>query len=165
MKALENKTVLVAGGAGFIGSMVVRVLLYNGVNVVICDNLVHGRSAYIPYSNAVRFYNIDLCQKEKLARVVSIHNVDYIINCSGDTYVPAAYINQKRFLDTNTYSVLNLLNVTKEYGVKKMIHLSTTEVYGITEDAKINEEHMINPVNTYAVTKLAGDQLCKTMHI
>jgi nucleoside-diphosphate-sugar epimerase len=90
--------------------------------------------------------------------------VQFIVNCVGDTYVPAAYAVPHRFFDINLTGTLNLLCATNEFGIKRMLYVSSTEIYGQVPVTPAAEGLPIAPVNTYAVSKAAADRLCFTFH-
>ena len=90
--------------------------------------------------------------------------VEYVFNCVGDTYVPAAYDVPRRFFSINVEGNLNLLTATKQFGVKRMLYVSSTEVYGESDTDQVSEDSALAPLNTYAVSKTASDRLCFTFH-
>jgi nucleoside-diphosphate-sugar epimerase len=79
--------------------------------------------------------------------------------------VPTAYIMPERFFDINVGGTLHLLRAAQALSIKRMVYVSSTEVYGETDRAKLDEETPFNPVNTYAVSKAAADRLCHTYYL
>ncbi|MEP5072676.1 MAG: NAD-dependent epimerase/dehydratase family protein, partial [Crocinitomicaceae bacterium] len=162
---VSKSTVMVAGGAGFVGSAIVRELIKLDVKVISFDNYLHG----VP-ENVMGLENVEVVQGDALSQIDIIEtltkfNVDYIINCIGDTYVPTAYKWPRRFFDINVGANLNLLEACKICDIRKILYVSSTEVYGITEEEILDENVSLKPVNTYAVSKLAADRLCYTYHL
>ncbi|HEX8665033.1 MAG TPA: NAD(P)-dependent oxidoreductase [Beijerinckiaceae bacterium] len=156
-----GETVLVAGAAGFVGSAVTRACLQHGLRVIAVDNFLHG----VPENLSglpLRVHKFDLSDFSGLAELITSAQIDYIVNAAGDTFVPAAYDYPGRFVSNNIVVTLNLLQAARIGTVRRMLQLSTTEIYGITDGSALNENSPIAPVNTYAVTKLAADQLCFT---
>lgn len=156
---------MVAGGAGFVGSAIVRELVKLNARVVSFDNYLHG----IP-ENVIGLDNVEVVQGDALSQfeiidAITRYGVEYIINCIGDTYVPTAYKWPKRFFDINVGACLNLLEACKICDIKRTLYISSTEVYGIAEEERLNELVTLKPVNTYAVSKLAADRLCFTHSI
>jgi nucleoside-diphosphate-sugar epimerase len=166
MLNLKNAIVMVAGGAGFVGSAVVRELLAHGADVVVFDSYLHGIPENVAeLSPHVRVVVGDALDEWKLAQALRSHGVDYIIDCIGDTFVPMAYDMPQRFFDINLRATYNLLQACRISSVKRMLYVSSTEVYGDTGGRKVSEVTPLAPVNTYAVSKLAADRLCHTFHI
>lgn len=166
IKHLSNETVLVAGGAGFIGSAIIRQLLNNGAVVVCFDNYLHGRPENVlGLEGALTVIQGDLLDPWTLMEALSEYSVSYIIHCAGDTYVPAAYRVPKRFFDVNLMGTLNLLMAAKSRYIRRVVYLSSTEVYGARPIGILSEDSPLMPVNTYAVSKLAADRLCATFQL
>lgn len=166
MNELKDCTVMVAGGAGFVGSAVIRELLDRGLSVVCFDNYMHGVPENVEgLDGPLTIVQGSALETWKLVETIKQHNVAYIIDCIGDTYVPSAYEMPQRFFDVNLQSTFNLLMATRVCGVKRMLYVSSTEVYGQHDQPKFTEETALYPLNTYAVSKLAADRLCFTFHI
>jgi nucleoside-diphosphate-sugar epimerase len=100
-----------------------------------------------------------------LFKALRDHQVEYIIDCVGDTFVPTAYIMPERFFDINVGGTLHLLRAAQALSIKRMLYISSTEVYGEAPLPKCDEETELNPVNTYAVSKAAADRLCHTYYL
>jgi len=162
---LKGTKVVVAGGAGFIGSQMVRELLELDCSVVVYDNFLHGSPRNLEdIEDRIHVVFGDLLNEWQLASAFRTHRPDYVFNFVGDTYVPTAYDMPKRFFDINVEGNLNLLMACKMYDVKRVLYVSSTEVYGEAQDVPMAENHVLNPLNTYAVSKLASDRLCFTFH-
>src|SRR5262249_33654326 len=89
---------------------------------------------------------------------------EYVFDLVGDTFVPDAYQDPRRFLRVNVEGTLNLLLAAGRADVRRILYASTTEVYGNAHGSPAHEGRGYDPVNTYAVTKLAADRLCATLH-
>jgi nucleoside-diphosphate-sugar epimerase len=154
---------MVAGGAGFVGSAIVRELLQIGSTVVCYDNYLHGHPAHVAgLKGPFTAIHGDVRDDWSLLKALRDNQVEYIIDCVGDTFVPTAYIMPQRFFDINVDGTLHLLRAVEALSIKRMVYVSSTEVYGEMDCAKYNEETPLNPVNTYAVSKAAADRLCYT---
>jgi len=163
LEKLRGRRVLVAGGAGFVGSAIVRELLALDVQTVAFDNFFHGPAENL--ENLSGPLTVEYCDARRLESVKTLVDkvrADFVINCIGDTYVPTAYYEPQRFFDINLGCHLNLLLALDVSRLRRMIYVSSTEVYGSVQAEAISEGERIGPVNTYAVSKTAADCLSYT---
>lgn len=166
MVAFRGKRVVVSGGAGFVGSTLVRELLSDGAKVTVYDNFLHGhRQNLDEIADQITIVPGDVLDEWKFLDAITDSHAEYLFHCVGDTYVPTAYDVPKRFFRINVEGTLNALQLTKRAGLKRMLYVSSTEVYGEALEPKIDEKHPLDPLNTYAVSKLAADRLCYTAHL
>ncbi len=162
---LNGKSVMVAGGAGFVGSAIVRELLDDGAIVTVFDNFSKGTLQNLSdVRDRITVVGGDVLDPWMIAQTIRKQKVRFILNPVGDTYVPAAYDVPSRFFNINVLGNLNLLQATKEFGLERYLYVSSTEVYGEAPTGKVTEETALLPLNTYAVSKLAADRLCFTFH-
>ena len=162
---LSGQRVLVAGGAGFVGSNLVRELLAIGAEVIVYDNFLHGtRQNLEELGSTVQVVIGDVLDEYKLYNAFQKFKPRYAFDLVGDTYVPTAYDIPKRFLKVNIEGTMNVLLAAKTANVERILYVSSTEVYGEAKHVPMNEEHPLLPLNTYAVSKLAADRLCVTFH-
>jgi nucleoside-diphosphate-sugar epimerase len=153
----------VLGGAGFIGAAVVRELLALQASVVSFDNYLHGRPEHLAeVSGPLQVIKGNVLDNGSLISVMREICPHFIINCVGDTFVPTAYLVPERFFAINVLGTLHALEAAKAQKVERFVHLSSTEVYGIRGSSRISEGSPLDPVNSYAVSKLAADRLCAT---
>ena len=161
----KDKKVIIAGGAGFIGSQLIRELIDVGARVVVYDSFLHGTRENIrEISDAIDVVIGDVLDEWKLIGTFERHKPTYVFNLIGDTYVPTAYDVPKRFFRMNVEGNLNILMACKVFGVERVLYVSSTEVYGEAKTVPMDESHNLHPLNTYAVSKLAADRLCFTFH-
>ncbi|MFQ5704936.1 MAG: NAD-dependent epimerase/dehydratase family protein, partial [Gemmatimonadales bacterium] len=114
MMDLRGENVLVAGGAGFVGSQLVRELVELGANVTVYDNFLHGtRENLAELQNDIAVVIGDLLDEWKLSQAFRTHRPTYVFDLVGDTYVPTAYDVPKRFFRINVEGTLNLLMACK----------------------------------------------------
>ncbi|MGE5365510.1 MAG: UDP-glucose 4-epimerase GalE [Bacteroidota bacterium] len=144
-------TVLVTGGAGYIGSHVVRKLLEQNYKVVIIDNLSRGHKESVP-GEAV-FENADLLDAEAIREVLSRHAIDAIIHFAAFAYVGESVDNPEIYYKNNVGGSISLLSALKDFNIKKVVFSSTCSLYGNPEIIPISEDEGIKPINPYAKTK------------
>lgn len=155
--------VLVAGGAGFVGSSVVRRLAVSGRRVVVADNLTFGSRANIEnLGNNVEFVEHDFCDSASTGRLIDRIQPRHAISCVGDTFVTSAYEDPGRFINNNFVANLNIIRACAKVDCDRIVYLSSTEIYGDRTAGPLSEIAPYDPVNTYAVTKLAADRIAYT---
>ena len=154
-----NKTILVAGGAGFIGSHIVDRLLSDGAKqVIIVDNLFLGSEENIlsAIAHGALFYNEDIEYKESLEYIFNQHDIDVVFNLATKA-LNYSFINPANAFTTNVAVVINLLELQRKGKFQSLCHFSTSEVYGTAVYEPMDEEHPIAPTTTYAGGKAAAD--------
>ena len=150
------KTVLVAGGAGYIGSHTVKYLLKNNYKVVVVDNLVYGHKEAVLTEN---FEQIDLADKKALDSVFKKYKIDAVIHFAAYTYVGESVSEPKKYYHNNVVNTLNLLDTMIENDVKNIVFSSTCATYGNPQYTPIDEKHLQSPINPYGKTKLMMEQI------
>ena len=150
------ETILVTGGAGYIGSAAVRALIEKGHDVVIVDNLSNGKKKFI--DSRAKFYEVDLVDKENLAKVFSENKIDAVMHFAGYKAVDESMENAVKYSDNITGTV-NLLNMMVKYKVNKIIYSSSAAVYGIPKEFLVDENCALSTINYYGFTKLASEEM------
>ncbi|GAO99202.1 UDP-glucose 4-epimerase GalE [Fructobacillus ficulneus] len=150
-------SVLVLGGAGYIGSHMVRRLLDQGQDVVVVDNLVKGhRGALAPEA---KFYEVDIRDKEALSAVFEKENIESVVHFAAFSIVPESVAEPLMYFDNNTAGMVTLLEVMKEHDVKKIVFSSTAATYGNPVNIPIKETDPQNPINPYGESKLMMEKM------
>jgi len=166
-------TILVTGGAGYIGSHTVIELVKSGFKVVVVDNLVNSsydsisRVEYI-VKTKVPFYEIDLRDSEKLSKVFDKHNVDAVIHFAGLKAVGESTKIPLEYFDNNVGGTISLLKVMKQHDVRSIVFSSSATVYGDATRFKdmipIPENCPTGPTNPYGHTKLVIEGILRDIY-
>jgi len=147
--------VLVTGGAGFIGSHVVDLLVEKNHKVIVIDNLSSGRKEFI--NKKAKFYRMDI-NSEDLRKVFSIKKPEFVIHCAAQISVLRSLEKPVEDAKVNILGTLNLLESSVEFKIKKFIFLSSCAVYGNPEYLPIDEEHPTKTLSPYGISKLCAEK-------
>ncbi|WP_307794997.1 NAD-dependent epimerase/dehydratase family protein [Alkalihalobacillus sp. BA299] len=155
------KIVLVTGGASFIGSHIVDLLLKTGYEPIIIDNLSTGEKENIPKN--ITMYKMDILSSEVI-NVFSKEKPDYVIHQAAQVDVTRSMKSPLTDASVNIMGTLNLLKYCKTFKIKKFIYASTSAVYGNTSDCSITEYFPIQPISYYGVSKHSSELYIKLFH-
>lgn len=156
---IKNSTILVTGGAGFIGSHLVDGLIDEGAKeVVVVDNMFLGSEENLKdaISKGAILYKDDIEITSSLDYIFERHDVDIVFNCATKA-LNYSFVNPKNAFDTNVNGIMNILEHQRKGNFKTLVHFSTSEVYGTAEYEPMDEKHPIKPTTTYAAGKAAAD--------
>ena len=166
------KKIVVTGGAGFIGSNLVKFLLKKNYFVINIDNLSYSANPYnlkyIKNNKNYRFYKVDINNKKEVLKILKKFKPIAIFNLAAETHVDRSIDNPNNFIHSNIFGVYNLLLTFKKYLSKnkskiKLIHISTDEVYGdLPSGKRSNEKFPYDPSSPYSATKASADHLIKS---
>lgn len=150
--------VMVAGGAGYIGSHTVAALLEQGKDVVIVDSLIKGHKQAVLGG---KLYIGDIRDALFMDKVFTQNSIDSVIHFAADIEVGLSMKDPLAFYRNNVYTVMCMLESMREYDVKHIVFSSTVAVYGFPKSIPIKEHGEKNPVNPYGETKLAVEKMLK----
>lgn len=152
-------SVLVLGGAGYIGSHAVYQLIDQGRQVVVIDNLETGHRQAI-HPKAV-YYHGDIRNEDFLREVFESEEIDAVVHFSANSLVGESMEKPLKYFDNNVYGTQVLLKVMKEFAVKQIVFSSTAAVYGEPESVPITEDMRTDPSSAYGETKLTMEKIMK----
>lgn len=156
--------IVVTGGAGFMGSNMIHYLLrsYPDVQVVNFDALTYAGNLAnlkdVESDPRYLFVRGDIMDQAAVEKV--LEGADLVINYAAETHVDRSILNPRAFLETNALGVQTLLDAVKKLGVKRIVQISTDEVFGHVEEGETDEEAPFKPRSPYSASKAAGDHLC-----
>ncbi|MAL16293.1 MAG: UDP-glucose 4-epimerase GalE [Balneola sp.] len=163
-------SVLVTGGAGYIGSHTVLELLNEGQDVIVVDNL--SNSSYEALKRVQKitdkeltFYEEDLLNKAALDKIFTTHNIDSVIHFAGFKAVGESVSKPLKYYDNNITSTLYLCELMKKHGVRNIVFSSSATVYGDPHEVPITEDFPLSATNPYGRTKLFIEYILKDLHI
>ncbi len=152
--------ILVTGGAGYIGSHVVRQLGEAGYPVVVLDNLSTGFEDAVIHGDLVIG---DTGDRELVSRLLQQYAVGAVMHFAAHTIVPESVADPLKYYANNTGSTRNLLSCCQQHGVKRFIFSSTAAVYGIPEETEITEDTTVSPINPYGLSKLMSEWMLRDL--
>jgi dTDP-glucose 4,6-dehydratase len=164
-----NKTILITGGAGFIGSHVVKrfVTLYPGYHIINLDKLTYcgdlDNLKEVAHAENYTFIKGDICDNKFLKSLFEEYKPEAIIHLAAESHVDNSIDNPNVFIQTNVVGTCNLLNMAVKYNVERFYHVSTDEVYGDLElgDSPFVETTPYNPNSPYSASKASSDHFVR----
>jgi dTDP-glucose 4,6-dehydratase len=163
---IANRKVLITGGAGFIGSHLTEELIAKGCNVRV---LVHynsfNRWGWVdflpePVRQKIEIFSGDIRDPNGVREAMK--DCEVVFHLAALIGIPYSYHSPDTYVDTNVKGTLNILQAARQLGVKRIVHTSTSEIYGTAQFVPITEEHPVNPQSPYAATKASADFLALT---
>jgi len=162
------KSILVTGGAGFIGSNFIRMVLeeHPDLRVVNLDKLTYAGNlenlAEFRSHSRYRFVHGDICDGPLVERLIDEHGIDAIVNFAAESHVDRSITGPKIFIETNVTGTLTLLQAARDRNVARFLQVSTDEVYGsLGADGKFTEQTPLSPNSPYSASKASADHLVR----
>jgi dTDP-glucose 4,6-dehydratase len=162
------RQILVTGGAGFVGSNFVRMVLTEHADtlVVNLDKLTYAGNlenltGFLEHPNH-KFVKGDICDSRLVERLMAAYKIDAVINFAAESHVDRSILAPKVFIETNITGTLTLLQAARDHNVERFIQISTDEVYGsLGPEGKFTEQTSLSPNSPYSASKAAADHLVK----
>ncbi len=153
--------ILITGGAGFVGSHLCEKYTSEGHTVICLDNFMSGNLVNVRHLLDYRNFKLikgDVRDFDLLEKLMP--GVDVVFHLAAQVHVDRSYIEPRLTFEVNVLGTQNILEAARIYDIKKVIHASTSEVYGSALYVPINEEHPLNAPHPYGASKIAADRMC-----
>jgi UDP-glucose 4-epimerase len=161
----NGSTVLVTGGAGYIGSHAVLALHQAGYRVIVLDNLVYGHRDLIEKALKVDFMEGDIGDRLLLNNLFQQYSIDAVMHFAAYAYVGESVNNPAKYYRNNVVGTLTLLEAMVAAGVNKIVFSSTCATYGVPKTVPISEDHPQAPINPYGTSKLMVEQILQDFDV
>ena len=155
----KKQTILVTGGAGYIGSHAASALKKAGYEVIILDNLSYGHQEIVDDVLQVKLIVGDTSDRAALDRLFSTHKIDAVMHFAAYIAVGESVKEPGKYYRNNVASTLNLLEAMLAHGINKIVFSSTCAVYGMPKEIPMTENHPHNPLSPYAASKDMVEQI------
>ncbi len=163
------KKILITGAAGFIGFNLCKLLLSKTYKVYGIDNfdnyysvsLKKKRVKILKEKKNFFFRKLDIINKKKLTNFFKNKNFDFVIHLAAQAGVRYSLLNPQKYIDTNIFGFLNIIDLSKKNNVKKFIYASSSSVYGESKKFPLKENQQLNPKNIYGLTKKLNEQIAE----
>lgn len=159
---MTDKTILITGGAGFIGSEFVRQAVKKGYRSVVVDKLTYAGDLerLKEVEKDIIFYKSDIANKEFIEHIFKTEKPEIVVHWAAESHVDRSILDASPFIDTNVKGTQVLLDTAKEFGVEKFINIATDEVYGeLGKEGQFFENTPLEPNSPYSASKASADML------
>ena len=154
----QQKTILITGGAGYIGSHTVKALKQSGYKVMILDNLIYGHRDLVEILQVPLIVG-DISNRPLLNRIFTDYDISAVIHFAAFGYVGESVTHPAKYYGNNVFGTFTLLEAMRAAGVKQIVFSSTCATYGTPKTIPITEEMAQNPINPYGMSKLMVEKL------
>ena len=152
-------TILVTGGAGYIGSHAVKALIGEGYEVIVLDNLVYGHRELVEEVLKVELIVGDISDRPLLDKLFASRNIAAVMHFSAYAYVGESVTDPAKYYRNNVIGTITLLEAMIAFSIKQFVFSSTCATYGVPHAVPITEDHPQNPINPYGATKLMVERI------
>lgn len=161
-------SILVTGGAGYIGSHTCIELLNAGEDIVVMDNFYNSKPRAIELIKEISgrdfpFYEADMCNEADMERIFTENEIEAVIHFAGYKAVGESVREPLMYFSNNLGGTFTLLNAMKKHGCRKLIFSSSATVYGIPETVPVKEDFPLSAINPYGRTKLMIEDMCRDL--
>ncbi len=153
------KKILITGGAGFIGSEVVRKFLGINMKVIVFDNFSYGKKEFLPQNHMLTVVKGDINDTGLLRSTIKTCNPDYICHLAAIHFIPHCNANPMEALITNTVGTESVLNACRKRNIEKVLIASTAAVYPISNNPNIEAKTETAPIDIYGMSKMFAERL------
>jgi UDP-glucose 4-epimerase len=159
----DIQRILVTGGAGFIGSAVIKALQQFPVELIVIDDLSFGNRDFVQLPDA-QFKVLDILDCAGVEEVMDAFKPDWVLHLAAVHFIPWCNAHPYAAADINIRGTMHVLDAAKRAGVRGVLFASTAAVYPIADHA-VAETHVTGPLDIYGLTKLTGERLCHEFHL
>ncbi len=165
------QNILVTGGAGFIGSAFVRIMVekYPHYNIIVLDKLTYAGNMdnLLPVSDEpnYRFERGDIADQQTVRRVLETHHIDTIVNVAAESHVDRSILDPDAFINTDVVGAYVLLEAARALSINRFHHVSTDEVYGSIPEGFFKEGDPLEPNSPYAASKAGGEMMVRAYNV
>lgn len=158
------KKILITGGAGYIGSNVVKLLAEKNYEIFVVDNFSNSFSFHIEnliknYPEKIKLFKFDIKNAKKLKNLFKNCKFDAVLHLAGKKYIPESFKLKDEYFENNVVATQILLDTMSEFQVKKLVFPSSLSVYGMQKKFPIKEESLLNPQSPYAENKAENEKM------
>jgi len=155
-----KSTIFVTGGAGFIGSALVDKLLRKDFQVTVLDDLSTGLYENLPKNKNLKLVKGDVRNFTLVSGLIRKHH--YVLHLAAHAFIPFSYEMPIQVAEVNAMGSINVMKACKNHEIKRLVHISSSEVYGPAQYEPMDEKHPMQPYSTYSVAKAAADMWAQT---
>lgn len=152
---------LVTGGCGFIGSHLVDHLIEEGHEVLVVDDLSAESNEKFYVNEKAKYHKVSVEDYEKLKELKSFEGIDFVFHLAAESRIQPTLDRPQKACYTNFYGTCNVLQLSRENNVKRVVYSGTSSAYGLKNEIPLTEDMPRDCLNPYSVTKVAAEDLCK----